>query len=56
VGGSRLHDRFGIFVLAVRHGDGSIESKPAAETRLVAGDHIVVLGTGGQFSEIARLV
>jgi voltage-gated potassium channel len=49
---ARLHDDFGIFVLAVRHGDGRIEAKPTAETLLSAGDRVVLLGTSAQFRAV----
>ena len=49
---ARLHDDYGIFVLAVRQGDGRIEAKPTAETLLSAGDRVVLLGTSAQFRAV----
>jgi len=49
---ARLHDDYGIFVLAVRQRDGRIEAKPTAETLLSAGDRVVLLGTSAQFRAV----
>ena len=49
---ARLHDDYGIFVLAVRRPDGGIEAKPTAETVLSAGDKVVLLGTSAQFAAV----
>jgi voltage-gated potassium channel len=53
---ARLHDDFGMFVLAVRHNDGAIEAKPTAETVLHAGDRVVLLGTGDQFEAVEGIL
>jgi voltage-gated potassium channel len=51
---ARLHDDFGLFVLAVRHRGGTIEAKPTAETELHAGDRVVLLGTDAQFEALGE--
>ncbi len=49
---ARLHDDFGIFVLAVRGEGGNIEAKPTADTMLHPGDRVVLLGTSAQFTAL----
>jgi voltage-gated potassium channel len=49
---ARLHDDYGMFVLAVRQVGGRIEAKPTAETVLSAGDRVVLLGTSAQFRAV----
>jgi voltage-gated potassium channel len=53
---ARLHDDYGLFVLAVRHGGGRIEAKPTAETLLAAGDRVVLLGTSAQFRAVEGIL
>jgi voltage-gated potassium channel len=41
---ANLRQRFGAMVVGIRRADGKMEFNPAPETRMHAGDHLVVLG------------
>jgi voltage-gated potassium channel len=56
IAGARVRELTGAYILAVRHGDGRIDSNPAAETELHAGDVLVVLGTAQQVDALATAV
>lgn len=50
-----VRERFGCTVLAVRHGDDeTLDTHPEAETRLHAGDRIVVLGAEADVTAMRR--
>lgn len=56
IAGARVRELTGAYILAVRHQDGRIDSNPAAETELHAGDVLVVLGTAQQVDALATAV
>ena len=50
----RLHDRYGVFVLAVHSVSGQVNLKPQATTVISAGDTLVLLGTVGGLTDLAQ--
>lgn len=53
---SRLREQTGVYVLAVRHGEGGIDANPAATRRIEPGDRLVVLGTAEQVARLSRML
>jgi len=53
---ARVRDVTGAYILAVRSDAGQINANPPAETVLVAGDELVVLGTREQLAALAALL
>lgn len=53
---SRLYDRTGVFVLAIRRVGEPIKTDPAANDVVLAGDELVVLGTQEHCSALEALV
>lgn len=52
---SRIRDVTGAYVLAVHSRDGSVDTRPAAETVLRAHDRLIALGTSAQLDQLNRL-
>jgi voltage-gated potassium channel len=50
---ARIHADTGVYVLAVRGADGSVDTNPAPETVMRVGDRLVVLGTPEQIKSLA---
>ena len=44
VGTSRIHRDFGIIILAIKHPQGKTNFNPTADTPIVAGDYLIVMG------------
>jgi voltage-gated potassium channel len=53
---ANLRQRFGVIVIGIQRADGTMEFNPAAETRMHAGDHLVVLGRVPQLRELEAAV
>ena len=51
---SRLHERTGCLVLAVRRPDGSFTPNPSPEVEVVPGDVLIGVGTAAQLSTLAE--
>jgi voltage-gated potassium channel len=52
---SKVREATGAYILAVRHRDGRLDSNPASEFGIHAGDHLVVLGTGPQVERLSSI-
>jgi voltage-gated potassium channel len=53
IGDAHIRSATGVYVLAVRSADGSVNQNPAPETTLRAGDTLVVLGSEDQLRALA---
>ncbi len=51
---ARIRETTGVYILAVRHNDGTIDPNPGADTVLHAGDRLVVLGAQQQVDALAE--
>lgn len=51
-----VRDRYGAYILAVRHPDGSVDTNPSMDEKLVPGSVLVVLGTPQQLEALVREV
>jgi len=49
-----VRDRYGTYILAVRHPDGTVDTNPSMDTVMLAGAVLVVLGTPQQIDALAR--
>jgi voltage-gated potassium channel len=53
---TRLHDRTGALVLAVRHPDGTFTTKPSSDTVLRDGQVLIAIGTTEELIALSRTV
>jgi voltage-gated potassium channel len=51
---TRVHDRTGALVLAIRRPDGSFLTNPSAETQIEVGDVLISVGTAQQLETLTR--
>jgi voltage-gated potassium channel len=51
---TRVHDRTGALVLAIRRPDGSFVTNPSAETQIGVGDVLISVGTAEQLEALSR--
>ncbi len=56
LGDARLRHKSGAIILALRHGDGTFESNPAADVVLERGMTMIAIGTHDQLDALARLL
>lgn len=49
-----IREKTGAYILAIRNEDGSVDTNPMPDTRLVVGQRLVVLGTQDQVAEFVR--
>jgi voltage-gated potassium channel len=52
IGQAGLHDRFGVFVLAVHHPEGTVDASPKSDSVLRPGDMVILLGSGSQLEAL----
>ncbi len=52
IGEAHIHSQTGVYVLAVRGVDGSVNTNPSHDTVLRAGDRLVALGTPDQLKKL----
>jgi voltage-gated potassium channel len=55
VGGSGLHHRFGIMILAIRRADGETRFNPKAQETIRTGDYLIAMGEPGQLAKLEKL-
>ena len=55
LGDSRIRSDAGVLVLAIHHADGMISAPPSANTKIMAGDVLVSLGTSDQLDKLRHL-
>jgi voltage-gated potassium channel len=53
---AKVRDRYGVYILAIRQPDGTVDTNPPMDTMLQAGSVLVVLGTPQQIDSLAREV
>jgi len=55
VGGSGLHDRFGIMILAIRRKDGETRFNPKAQETIRTGDYLIAMGEPSHLAKLEEL-
>src|SRR5215204_983128 len=56
IGELRIGERTGAIILAIRNGEGTFDTTPAADDRIFAGDTLVVLGSREQVDRLEKLM
>jgi len=56
IGELKLGERTGAIILAIRNGEGTFDTTPAADDRIFAGDTLVVLGSREQVDRLEKLM
>lgn len=55
VGSSRIHQEFGIMILAIRHANGETRFNPTAQDPIGAGDYLIAMGEPPQLAKLEQL-
>jgi voltage-gated potassium channel len=51
-----VRDRYGTYIFAIRHPDGTVDTNPSMDTVMLAGSVLVVIGTTEQIAALAAEV
>lgn len=51
-----LRDQHGVIVLGIRKPDGEMQFNPAADTKLCAGDHLIVMGENTRLQKLEQIL